>query len=144
MSKHCFECSPDFDCWGNHARCRKPGCELAPVYRPGNSCGDPIVDAVRAKLCNHGDELCEAVAQKLASRSRVGQAKYGTKLTRTDLTKKDWLRHIQEEAMDMANYCEVLIQGTPLLTRFSDLQEQALAAAVEIESYMRELSDEQP
>lgn len=103
-------------------------------------CGDPIVDAVRAKLSNHGDDMCEAVAVKLAERSRVGQAKYGTKLTRTDLTRKDWLVHIQEEAMDLANYCEVLIQGTTLLTRFTDIQEQALCAAVEIESYLHELN----
>lgn len=99
-------------------------------------CGDPIVDAVRAKLTGHGDDACEAVSAKLAERSRVGQAKYGTKLTRTDLTRRDWLIHIQEEAMDMANYCEVLIQGTMLLTRFTDIQEQALSAAVEIETYL--------
>lgn len=110
---------------------------------PGSTlCGDPIVDAVRAKLTGLGDEICEAVAVKLAKRSLAGQAKYGHKLTRTDLTRKDWLIHIQEEAMDMANYCEVLIQSTTLLTRFTDIQEQALGAAVEIEAYLHELNAE--
>ena len=44
-------------------------------------------------------------------RSEVGIAKYGKTLMRDDLSCLDWLRHAQEEAMDMANYLEVLIQG---------------------------------
>ena len=56
---------------------------------------DPIVEAVRAKLLH---------------RSQVGIAKYGVTLARPDLTRLDWLRHAQEEALDLANYLEVLIQ----------------------------------
>lgn len=57
------------------------------------SSGDPIVDAVRARLLE---------------RSQVGQRKYGTTLARTDLNTLDWLRHAQEEALDLAVYLERL------------------------------------
>lgn len=56
---------------------------------------DPIVDSVRTKL---------------AKRSAAGVAKYGTDMTRTDLSRVQWLRHAQEEALDLAVYLERLIQ----------------------------------
>jgi hypothetical protein len=56
---------------------------------------DPIVNAVRAKL---------------HARSQCGIAKYGTTMARTDLSTIDWLRHAQEEALDLAVYLERLIQ----------------------------------
>lgn len=101
-----------------------------------SSCGDPIVDAVRHKLrsADGNDPICASVAFKLAERSRAGQLKYGTKLTRADLSQMDWLIHAQEEAMDLANYLEVLIQrANPWSTRFDDMQEQALAMACELQ-----------
>lgn len=52
------------------------------------------------------DEVC----RKIQARAEVGLSKYGTTLERTDLTELDWLIHAQEEAMDLANYLEVLIQ----------------------------------
>lgn len=56
------------------------------------------------------DPIVEAVRAKLLARSQAGIAKYGTDLTRTDLTQLEWLRHWQEELLDAANYAEVLIQ----------------------------------
>lgn len=56
------------------------------------------------------DPIVERVRQKLLDRSLAGMEKYGTGLYRTDLTRLDWLRHAQEEALDMANYLEVMIQ----------------------------------
>jgi hypothetical protein len=61
----------------------------------GEVSGDPVVDAVRAKL---------------AARSVAGQRKYGTTMARTDLSYLDWLRHAQEELLDGAVYLERLIQ----------------------------------
>lgn len=60
---------------------------------------DPIVEAVRAKFLN---------------RSTVGLRKYGVGLNRDDLSRLDWLKHAQEEAIDLANYLEVLIQQEEL------------------------------
>lgn len=56
---------------------------------------DPIVARVRARLL---------------MRSEAGQNKYGTTMTRNDLTRLDWLRHLQEELLDAAVYAERLIQ----------------------------------
>lgn len=55
------------------------------------------------------DPHVESVRAKLAERSAVGIAKYGTTTARTDLSRLDWLRHAQEEALDLAVYLQRLI-----------------------------------
>lgn len=50
------------------------------------------------------------VCKKLQERATFGLKKYGVTLVRDDLTTLDWLTHAQEEALDLANYLEVLIQ----------------------------------
>lgn len=56
------------------------------------------------------DAIVDSVCAKMVSRSTVGLRKYGTNLERKDLSFLDWLNHAQQEAMDFANYLEVLIQ----------------------------------
>ena len=51
-----------------------------------------------------------AVCEKIRNRAELGLAKYGTTLERTDLSTLEWLIHAQDEAMDLCNYLEVLIQ----------------------------------
>ena len=50
------------------------------------------------------------VCIKMLDRAEVGKSKYNTTMERTDLSKLDWLKHAQEEAMDLAIYLEKLIQ----------------------------------
>ena len=50
------------------------------------------------------------VCTKITQRAHVGKKKYGTTMDRKDLTKLQWLKHAQEEAMDLAVYLEKLIQ----------------------------------
>lgn len=52
----------------------------------------------------------ETVCRKIAERAERGKSKYGVTMERTDLTRKQWLQHAQEEAMDFAIYLEKLIQ----------------------------------
>jgi hypothetical protein len=52
------------------------------------------------------DPIVEAVREKLLSRSEVGIKKYGTDMTRTDLTIINWLTHLQEELLDSSVYLE--------------------------------------
>lgn len=52
----------------------------------------------------------ERVIEKIRARRKLGMAKYGIGVEREDLTRKQWLQHAQEEAMDMAVYLEKLIQ----------------------------------
>lgn len=55
------------------------------------------------------DPHVESVRAKLAERSAVGIAKYGTTTARTDLSRVQWLIHAQEEALDLAVYLQRLI-----------------------------------
>ena len=52
----------------------------------------------------------EQVCFKILKRSKIGKEKYGTTMERDDLTKLDWLKHAQEEVMDLAVYLEKIIQ----------------------------------
>jgi len=52
----------------------------------------------------------EQVCYKILKRSEKGKKKYGVTMERKDLTELQWLRHAQEEAMDLAVYLEKLIQ----------------------------------
>ena len=52
----------------------------------------------------------EQVCFKILKRSEVGEKKYGTTMERGDLTKLEWLKHAQEEAMGLAVYLQKLIE----------------------------------
>ena len=56
------------------------------------------------------DTSVERVRTKLLERSLRGQSKYGTTLVGSGLSRLQWLIHAQEEAMDLCNYLEMLIQ----------------------------------
>lgn len=62
----------------------------------------------------------DAVCLKIQQRAKFGLQKYGVTLERTDLTELHWLIHAQEEAMDLANYLEVLIQKEKEKTNAND------------------------
>ena len=80
----CRKCTgPDWPNW--------KGKEVEPAQR---TAADPNVESVRAML---------------SDRAAAGLLKYGTDTTRTDLTRAQWLRHAQEEALDLAVYLERLI-----------------------------------
>lgn len=52
------------------------------------------------------------VCLRILDRAEVGKKKYGHPqgMDRKDLTNLEWLRHAQEEAMDLAVYLEKLIR----------------------------------
>jgi len=52
----------------------------------------------------------EEVVRKIRQRADLGWHKYGKTMERKDLTHIEWLRHAQEEAMDLAVYLERLIR----------------------------------
>jgi len=64
----------------------------------------------QSRECETMSEIEDNVIIKIARRSVAGQRKYGTTMERKDLTRKEWLIHAQEEAMDLAVYLERLIQ----------------------------------
>ena len=50
------------------------------------------------------DKVCKLIQE----RKKLGSAKYGTSMERTDLSEKEWLQHLQEELTDAAIYAEKL------------------------------------
>ncbi len=52
----------------------------------------------------------ENVCFKILKRSEIGKEKYGVTMERQDLNRLQWLKHAQEEAMDIAVYLEKLIE----------------------------------
>lgn len=51
----------------------------------------------------------EQVCTEIMNRSQLGFKKYGTSMTRTDLSTREWLQHAKEEAMDLAIYLQRII-----------------------------------
>jgi hypothetical protein len=61
---------------------------------------------------NIGDKMSEIediVIKKIEARAETGERKYNTTMERSDLTRKAWLIHAQEEALDLAIYLQKLI-----------------------------------
>ena len=54
------------------------------------------------------DSIVTSIIKKFEDRARIGKAKYGTDLDRTDLSVLDWIQHAQEEHMDAILYLEKL------------------------------------
>ncbi len=54
-------------------------------------------------------QIEEEVCFKILKRSEIGKKKYGVTMERQDLSRLEWLKHAQEEAMDLAVYLEKLI-----------------------------------
>lgn len=57
------------------------------------------------------DPIVESVRAKLLARSEAGIRKYGTTLEKAGLSRLEVLVHAQQEALDLANYLQVLIQS---------------------------------
>jgi hypothetical protein len=60
----------------------------------------------------------QAVSEKMKERATHGLTKYGVTCARTDLTRVQWLRHAQEEAMDLAVYLERLIHDERIAVEY--------------------------
>lgn len=55
------------------------------------------------------DPIVVAVLDRIHQRSHQGMKTYGVPMTRPDVSTIEWLRHAQEEAMDLAVYLERVI-----------------------------------
>ena len=54
------------------------------------------------------DSIVESVIEQFKQRSETGINKYNTTLDRTDLSRLEWLQHLQEELFDASLYIEKL------------------------------------
>lgn len=68
-----------------------------------------LIAQARAAAPAH-DPVVEANRQLLLDRSRVGISKYGTTLAHAGLSRQQLAQHALEEALDLANYLQTIIQ----------------------------------
>ena len=68
---------------------------------------------VNTKLKSNFPETASFLTELNLKRAEVGLKKYGTDLSRKDLTDEIWTLHALEEALDLANYleCRLAIPG---------------------------------
>lgn len=55
------------------------------------------------------DSIVCSVLERIKHRANLGMLKYGVTMERDDVSTVEWLRHAQEEAMDLAIYLERVI-----------------------------------
>lgn len=56
------------------------------------------------------DSIVTSVINQFTNRAKVGKAKYGVDLDRTDLTLLEWIEHAKQEHMDAILYLEKIKQ----------------------------------
>ena len=63
------------------------------------------------------DQIVKSVLAKYVERSNTGLKKYGTPLTRNDLTLDKWITHLQEELMDATLYLQKIMDQNKEITK---------------------------
>jgi hypothetical protein len=56
------------------------------------------------------DSVVTTIIEQFTSRAKMGKAKYGVDLDRTDLTLVEWIEHAKQEHMDAILYLEKIKQ----------------------------------
>lgn len=56
------------------------------------------------------DPIIVDILERIKERADKGMSKYGVPMTREDVSTIEWLRHAQEEALDLAVYLERCIR----------------------------------
>ena len=86
------------------------------------------------------DSIVKSVLEKFVGRAIIGKEKYGTTLDRDDLSKSEWLTHLQEELMDAAVYVERLMEDVE--KRVNEKHEDLESVVKSLESKLAEKSEE--
>jgi hypothetical protein len=68
------------------------------------------------------DSVVTSIIEQFTSRAKMGKAKYGVDLDRTDLTLVEWIEHAKQEHMDAILYLEKIKQ----IVQFNELQEKVI------------------
>lgn len=70
---------------------------------------NPCLDSRFVKDLWKKDAIVCSVLDRIKTRANLGMLKYGVTMQRDDVSTVEWLRHAQEEAMDLAIYLERVI-----------------------------------
>jgi hypothetical protein len=68
------------------------------------------------------DSVVTSIIEQFTSRAKMGKAKYGVDLDRTDLTLIEWIEHAKQEHMDAILYLEKIKQ----VIQLNELQEKVI------------------
>ena len=68
------------------------------------------------------DSVVTSVIEQFTSRAKMGRAKYGVDLDRTDLTLLEWIEHAKQEHMDAILYLEKIKQ----IVELNECQEKVI------------------
>ena len=68
------------------------------------------------------DSVVTTIIEQFTSRAKMGKAKYGVDLDRTDLTLVEWIEHAKQEHMDAILYLEKIKQ----IAEFNERQEKII------------------
>ena len=72
---------------------------------------DTTYGKIDVKYSNTPDfSVEESIVLEIKERAKRGYGKYGTTMTRMDLSTRDWLQHALEEALDLAIYLKRIIR----------------------------------
>lgn len=78
-------------------------------------------------------------------RAEVGLKKYGVGLDRKDLKEPQWLLNALEEALDLANYLEVVINisNEDYVPQVMRLQNEIVKAAADVVAYINQINNKE-
>jgi hypothetical protein len=76
----------------------------------GTSMSDYFIYGKAGGPLQDEDPIVQQVIDRVHRRSQEGMKKYGVTMERPDVTTVEWLRHAQEEALDLAVYLERIIR----------------------------------
>jgi hypothetical protein len=68
------------------------------------------------------DSVVSSILNQFTTRAKMGKAKYGVDLDRTDLTLLEWIEHAKQEHMDAILYLEKIKQ----ITELNECQEKVI------------------
>jgi hypothetical protein len=68
------------------------------------------------------DSVVTSIIEQFTSRAKMGKAKYGVDLDRTDLTLVEWIEHAKQEHMDAILYLEKIKQ----IAELNECQEKVI------------------
>ena len=98
---------------------------------------DKVIDIVMA-LKDISFDIKKRISSKIDMRARIGKAKYGVTLERTDLTNREWVEHLKEELMDSCGYSQRLLEEYPNHPLLVEIVRLNIAMLVSLEQFIDE------
>lgn len=97
---------------------------------------DSVIDDLMQMECDWHTK--QSLSRFIDTRARIGKAKYGVTLERTDLSQFDWETHLQEELCDALGYAKRLSQFDDYDGLLKEMNDVLLRFATTLEGFRNE------